>query len=502
MLTRSLLLAVFLSFPCLANQEVDDGFADQCFGLYEGYLTNNYQYCERDEKKPKDGKHSCIVQNWSSIGDGKYKSKDFGWVTMRGGKRNGPAELLVSGYDEGDDADHRVKMHFKNDALDGLVKVTRRETHARCEIPFKNGKVVGIVRVLTSGGKLIAAREMDEGGDRSVYRAPFEIRFCKSGKISQLHCGKKSMVEEDAKPCGFGAKEPVETQLHSCWDGGRTITYWVKDGRIVKKLEPGYHAHRELDVTGEDDDDLGTDVEGEDAGEKMSKKVKSVMTTFEPPVYFGEEVEGAKVEVRYPSGKPMLRYQTKKYRPVDKLFYLSEKGKTLAEARFRGDEGEMTYYAEFFLNGQPKLVAETTGKTGETRVVETSAHTPDRVEECVYVDVPENAPYGYAYERRRLRIDLGKYGIRAAYVLEPRECRVRYQGEIVSTNKFVNGLPDGEQTDIDPENQTKIVQTYVKGKLVRVKVVRLGAGSDILEEYRVLEDGSREYLKRQARKGI
>jgi len=489
-LTVAFLSVVSVSSPVLGYSDL--AFIDKCFNLREAHLLSNYQHCDDlpgrshygEKKEFPEGRIECISKHWSSK-DGKPVSKNFGWVTLKNGKRQGPAELAVDHYYLGasDDKDETpLKLNFKDDQLDGTLVVPSPKTGEKCELIFEAGKVKGLVKVTSKSGKLLGAKIVNEGEDS--WKARYTIVFCKSGKLSEFHCDTRSHLEEDKSICGFGAAEPVKTVVSDCGDDkdADKEVFWMKDGKVHKTRQTLYQwPFRELD----DDPNLKGQV--------------ALEVTADPAVTMGDRMESATHQYFYPNGKPLIRFQTKKEMPVNELSYLSEEGKKLAEAKFRGDQGEMIFYAEYFLNGEPRVMMKDIGDK-KTRIVRKDSYDESRVQDCVYVDAPVSQCGYYdnpkCHSRENLRINLDKYGLtRGGYSMVPITCKIIDGGEETATLTYKDGYLDGPQTQIDRQEGVKQVSDYKEGTLLHVKTIRL-SDKRTIEEYKVLKDGSKEYLKR------
>ena len=446
------------------------------------YLTNNMQYCsafwgERNHgevKKVTDGKHSCIAENWTREKSGKYKSKDFGWVTIKGGKRQGPAEILS---DLSHNVEQKLRFNFVDNLLDGKV-VVKGQDGTMCNLNFVKDEQIGLQVKSDSKGNLLEAFNQDKKDSFDH----FAITMCANGQINSLRCGTQGYLPEDKKFCGFDGEHVTPYYQCSTVDPYQTITFL--NGRMKKKVYQ-ISAHELARRRRGSYDSRG----GAHIGDLPENEMIAIETTFDPAISALHDKTTRASISKFKKGGIYLKQQFKNGEPFG-IFEVHAVDGTLVKKIEFADKG-LKRYEEFYLNGAPKIQAIDEKMDGKIKILFRPQPNHDIVIEGSYLNWL-HADRSYYRKGDELEASMAEFdteGGRESIWFIPKERTTKEGNAFVAKENFTEGVLEGASEYHDKVDKTKSVVIFKNGKEISRKVYDLRTGK-LVSESELLPDGS------------
>ena len=363
-----------------------------------------------EDSENKSGLERCLHR------EDKRVVSELNW---KNGKRDGPGFYF-------DYNDRRIVATFKNDLAEGPAQVFSKENTLLCQMEFKEGKILGVVRELYPSGKLKGAREII--GDRE---GPGRIELLENGKAKSLQCASKSLVPEDVALCGFDGKVS-RVQLHNS-DGSpiRNVGYW-QNGKLTKM-------------------------------ETVDRKGLAMTRTYPQP---GDD-DTYEAEILHNNGKIFRAFSTKKNRLEGPFREFSEEGTLLLETHFE-QERPLTQN-QFYMNGKLKRAVK-------------KPRAGEQLEVQEFWDNGKLKAAGTFVESQYQR------GSWDSLIEDGRVMRYSKDGLLQEERSYREGRFDGEQKLYFANGKLAVEQRYVKDEIRMLKCYDSSGKLELTEEY--YEDGS------------
>ena len=476
---------VIINLLLLANIIQAEAYRAPCnLRANSEWIINNMQYCAHlwgenhgyDSKKiGSDGKHDCVAENWTTDKEGKAVSKTFGWVTIKGGKRQGPAEIIL----DSNDREQKIKLHFEKDALHGPI-IIKGQDDGECHINHNHGLIEGMQKRFNSKGEIEEATSWNSQNEQL-----FSIAFCPNRKIGILQCGIAPMIPEADKACGF--KGEITTDVGSC-----NATYHEKitytNGLVKRVLTSTQYNQMQQRAYYGTFGELPSDI-----------PVQEILTTekvYNPPTKLQGKYDGDERRVvKFSNGKIYSKEQYSGGSPVGVFEIFSYSGIQIKKVEFDGKG--IRSYAEYYLNGTPKILVVDEKVNGESQVTIRPDPNLDEMIKGLYTDPPENY-----YENNRQwgveKIKLSMEEFNGSYALQAlsiyAKSRTTYlEGRIVAHQNYKVGVLDGDSEFLNLNDNLKSVVTFKDGREISAKEYNLKTNK-MTSQIEYLPDGSRRKI--------